>query len=264
MPHAQRSLAYGRVAPEYAASGISASFRPRTGPAGRPRGAGDPRTGPDAFPVSRSGLPPAERAFGGAAALAAPRELVGGRRGPGPRSPRRRPDRRPAKPRRSRLRDRWQGQHLLQARSAPPGRGIGTGMRAAVLHLAFAGIDAAEATSGAFDDNTPSLTVSRKLGYQLDGGGRHAVRGRATTTRRLRLSRVQWQKNQRIPVSITGLARCRPLSGLGDDGRHELAAPATMRSVRLRCAEPPRTALGSTHLRLLRAHMESTSSSCGA
>jgi hypothetical protein len=36
--------------------------------------------------------------------------------------------------------------------------GIGTEMRAAVLHLAFAGIDAAEATSGAFDDNTSSLT----------------------------------------------------------------------------------------------------------
>ena len=54
--------------------------------------------------------------------------------------------------------------------------------------------------------------VSRKLGYELDGIERHAVHGRATTTRRLRLSRVQWQKNQRIPVSITGLARCRPLS----------------------------------------------------
>jgi RimJ/RimL family protein N-acetyltransferase len=130
----------------------------------------------------------------------------------------------PANPRRSRLRDRWQGQHHLLARSAPPGRGIGTEMRAAVLHLAFAAIDATEATSGAFDDNTPSLTVSRKLGYQLDGIERHAVRGRATTTRRLRLSRVQWQ-NQRIPVSITGLARCRPLFGLEDGGRHELAAP---------------------------------------
>ena len=159
-----------------------------------------------ASPCPRSGLPPAERAFGGAAALAAPRELVGGRLAPGPRSPRRRPDRRPAEPRRSRLRDRWQGQHLLLARSAPPGRGIGTERRATGLHLAFAGIDATKATSGAFDDNTPSLTVSRKLGYELDGIERHAVRGRATTTRRLRLSRVQWQKNQRIPVSITGLA----------------------------------------------------------
>jgi hypothetical protein len=66
----------------------------------------------------------------------------------------------------------------------------------------------------------------QELGYELHGIERHAVRGRATTTRRLRLSRVQWQKNQRIPVSITGLARCRPLAGLEDDGRNELAAPA--------------------------------------
>jgi hypothetical protein len=72
----------------------------------------------------------------------------------------------------------------------------------------------------------PIRDVSGKLGYELDGIERHAVRGRATTTRRLRLSRVQWQKNQRIPVSITGRARCRPLSGLEDDGRDELAAPA--------------------------------------
>jgi RimJ/RimL family protein N-acetyltransferase len=37
------------------------------------------------------------------------------------------------------------------------GSGIGTQMRAAVLHLAFAGLGATDAISGAFDDNIPSL-----------------------------------------------------------------------------------------------------------
>ncbi len=43
-------------------------------------------------------------------------------------------------------------------------------MRAAVLHLAFAGLGAQHAVSGAHDHNTASLTVSRKLGYRDDGG----------------------------------------------------------------------------------------------
>ena len=37
------------------------------------------------------------------------------------------------------------------------GRGIGKEMRAAILHLAFAGLGAVEANSGAWHDNTRSL-----------------------------------------------------------------------------------------------------------
>jgi len=94
------------------------------------------------------------------------------------------------------------------------GRGLGTEMRAAGLHLAFAGLGAAEATSGAFDDNAPSLRVSEKLGYEPDGIERLAKNGQVTTTRRLRLSRARWEKSDRIPVSITGLQPCLPLFGL--------------------------------------------------
>ncbi len=39
-------------------------------------------------------------------------------------------------------------------------------MRAAVLHLAFAGLEAEYADSDAFTDNAASLGVSRKLGYR--------------------------------------------------------------------------------------------------
>src|SRR2546428_4985621 len=45
------------------------------------------------------------------------------------------------------------------------GRGIGKEMRAAVFHLAFEGLGARRATSGAFDDNPASLAISRALGY---------------------------------------------------------------------------------------------------
>lgn len=93
------------------------------------------------------------------------------------------------------------------------GRGIGTEMRAAVLHLAFAGLDATDATSGAFADNSPSLRVSEKLGYEPDGIRRLTVRGKATVQRRVRLSRAKWESLQRTTVGIDGLTPCLPLLG---------------------------------------------------
>ncbi|MFC6593342.1 GNAT family protein [Kitasatospora paranensis] len=97
-------------------------------------------------------------------------------------------------------------------------QGIGTEMRAAVLHLAFEGLKALEAMSGAFEDNASSLAVSQKHGYELDGIDRHVVRGQPTTTRRLRLTRVRWETHQHVPVSISGLAPCLPMFGLPDGG----------------------------------------------
>jgi RimJ/RimL family protein N-acetyltransferase len=96
------------------------------------------------------------------------------------------------------------------------GQGIGTEMRAAALHLAFAGLDANDATSGAFDDNEASLRVSEKLGYESDGIERLAAHGRSTVTRRLRLTRSRWEATDRPPVSISGLSLCLPMFGLHD------------------------------------------------
>jgi RimJ/RimL family protein N-acetyltransferase len=95
------------------------------------------------------------------------------------------------------------------------GQGIGTEMRAAVLHLAFAGLDAEEATSGALEHNEASLGVSRKLGYRPDGHQRHAVRGSMTVERRLCLTRADWERHRSVPVSIEGLAPCLPLMDAG-------------------------------------------------
>lgn len=99
------------------------------------------------------------------------------------------------------------------------GRGIGTEMRIAALHLAFVGLGATDAVSGAFEDNVSSLRVSEKLGYEPDGIERLAARGQVTTTRRLRLSRDRWEASGRVPVTVTGLARCLPLFGLPGGGR---------------------------------------------
>ncbi|MGW1175649.1 GNAT family N-acetyltransferase [Kitasatospora sp. NPDC002543] len=98
--------------------------------------------------------------------------------------------------------------------TAHQNQGIGTEMRAAVLHLAFAGLDAAEARSGAFEDNPSSYAVSRKHGYEPDGTTRHAVRGRPVTERRLRLTRHRWQDHRTAPVTVDGLTPCLPLFGL--------------------------------------------------
>jgi RimJ/RimL family protein N-acetyltransferase len=94
------------------------------------------------------------------------------------------------------------------------GQGIGTQMRAAVLHLAFQGLGAQQAVSAAFEDNPASLGVSRKLGYRDDGIEWHVVRGRPVLTRRLRLVRADWEAARTVPVQIHGLQRCLPQFGL--------------------------------------------------
>lgn len=101
------------------------------------------------------------------------------------------------------------------------GDGIGTEMRAAVLHLAFAGLDAQWANSGAFADNAPSLGVSRKLGYAENGVTRRVRRGEPADEVGLRMSRADWERHRRTPVEIEGLEPCLPLFGL--DGTRETA-----------------------------------------
>ncbi len=99
------------------------------------------------------------------------------------------------------------------------GLGIGTEMRAAVLHLAFAGLGAEYATSRAFADNPASLGVSRKLGYAADGEDRQVSRGQPVRTLRLRLDRQTWASRQTLPVTITGLEPCLPLFDLAPGRR---------------------------------------------
>jgi RimJ/RimL family protein N-acetyltransferase len=85
------------------------------------------------------------------------------------------------------------------------GRGIGTEMRAAVLHLAFAGLGATSAVSSAFADNPASNGVSRRLGYELNGTDIRERRGEAAVQNRYRLTRDRWAADATVAVDIHGL-----------------------------------------------------------
>jgi RimJ/RimL family protein N-acetyltransferase len=92
------------------------------------------------------------------------------------------------------------------------GHGIGTEMRRAVVHFAFAGLGADYATTNAFDDNPASLTVTRKLGYQDDGITVHNRQGSPAILRRFRLARDAW--TDQPDIEIHNLTPCLPLLGL--------------------------------------------------
>lgn len=93
------------------------------------------------------------------------------------------------------------------------GRGIGTEMRAAVLHLAFEGLGAQYLTSGAMTDNARSLRVSSRLGYRPDGSEVLSVRGEARPHQRLRLDRAGWEAHRTVPVELHGLEPSLALFG---------------------------------------------------
>ncbi|TMR20618.1 GNAT family N-acetyltransferase [Nonomuraea turkmeniaca] len=92
------------------------------------------------------------------------------------------------------------------------GKGIGTEMRTAVLHLAFAGLGATHAVTEAFDDNPASLAVTRKLGYREDGITIYDRRGEPAVSRRFRLFAEDWTEPPGF--EIHGLSACLPLFGL--------------------------------------------------
>ncbi len=94
------------------------------------------------------------------------------------------------------------------------GRGIGREMRAAVLHLAFDGLGAELATSGAFEDNYASLAVSRSLGYVDNGWDLTARDGLPVRDVRLVLDRAAWESTRRDDIRVDGLEPCLPLLGL--------------------------------------------------
>lgn len=94
------------------------------------------------------------------------------------------------------------------------GRGIGTEMRAAVLHLGFDGLGGLVAESGAFADNPASHAVSAKLGYVPNGERRERRRGEAATMLGLRLDRDVWAPRRRDDITIDGLEACLAMFGV--------------------------------------------------
>jgi RimJ/RimL family protein N-acetyltransferase len=81
-------------------------------------------------------------------------------------------------------------------------------MREAILHLAFAGLEAEEALSGAFEDNAASLATSRAVGYQENGQARGQRRDSSGRTLRFRMGRDAWEQRRRDDIEIVGLEDC--------------------------------------------------------
>ena len=106
------------------------------------------------------------------------------------------------------------GSWLTRARQ---GAGVGREMRAAALALAFEGLGATHCTTGAFEDNAPSLGVTRSLGYEADGWSVRARKGVPVRLLRFRIDRERWSAHRSHEVAIEGLEACLPLFGLGPD-----------------------------------------------
>ena len=104
---------------------------------------------------------------------------------------------------------------------APEARrsGIGFEMRAAILHLAFAGMNASEAESEAFRDNAASNRVSEKLGYETNGVSWASRRGDNAQLQRWRLTRESWQEHKRDDIELSGVEAT--LAALGLSGMKE-------------------------------------------
>ena len=104
----------------------------------------------------------------------------------------------------------WLGQ-------AHQGRGIGKEMRAAVLHLAFAGFGATAAHTSAFADNPRSLGVTRSLGYEPNGWRVDDREGKPIEHELWILTRERWLERRRDDITIEGLTDdVLELLGLGE------------------------------------------------
>jgi RimJ/RimL family protein N-acetyltransferase len=102
----------------------------------------------------------------------------------------------------------WLGQEFQ-------GRGIGKEMRLATLHLGFVGFGAAIATTNAFEDNGPSLGVTRSLGYAENGHTWKVRRDVRTRSLVFEMTRESFDATvRRDDVTLEGVEACLPVLGL--------------------------------------------------
>lgn len=108
----------------------------------------------------------------------------------------------------------WMGQEFQ-------GRGLGTKMRALMLHLLFDGLGTRVVTSTAYADNPASNRVSLKTGYEPDGSYEVVRDQRPTvlnryvmTAQRFATQRVALGRLLGAPVTLEGTeAVCKQLAG---------------------------------------------------
>ncbi len=102
-------------------------------------------------------------------------------------------------------------------------QGIGTRMRAVMLHACFEGLGASDVTSSAFEDNTASNAISRRTGYEPDGIDRIVRDGEASTLIRYRMTKDRWERERAanaeligVPVELTGFEAFRTQLDVAD------------------------------------------------
>ncbi|HIZ35681.1 MAG TPA: GNAT family N-acetyltransferase [Candidatus Ruania gallistercoris] len=91
----------------------------------------------------------------------------------------------------------WLGQ-------AHQGQGLGTRMRALVLHVAFQGFGAHTATTSAWADNPASNAVSRRLGYRPNGSSRQVREGVPTEHWHYRMDRADYRTHAAAHAELLG------------------------------------------------------------
>ncbi|MFF5768908.1 GNAT family N-acetyltransferase [Streptomyces californicus] len=101
----------------------------------------------------------------------------------------------------------WLGRHLQ-------GHGFGTQMRAAALHLAFAGLGAERVISTAFADNAASRRVSEKFGYESNGVRHLAVDHHLVEAHDAVLTSERWHGQDRRLTRVEGFDECRHMFGV--------------------------------------------------
>jgi RimJ/RimL family protein N-acetyltransferase len=94
------------------------------------------------------------------------------------------------------------------------GQGLGKEMRMACLALAFDGLDAEFALTGAWHDNAASLGVTRSLGYVEEGRRRELRRGVADEIVGFRMTCAQWEAIRRDDIELVGIDCARSFLGL--------------------------------------------------
>lgn len=97
--------------------------------------------------------------------------------------------------------------------AAHQGQGLGTEMRAGALALAFNGLGAESAGTGAFDDNTASLGVTASLGYRPNGWAWAPRRGERGRVLKFVLERADWEQRMRDDQRLQRIA----VEGLGPE-----------------------------------------------
>lgn len=95
------------------------------------------------------------------------------------------------------------------------GAGIGKEMRIATLHLGFLGFGAQRATTGAWEDNGPSLGVTNSLGYVANGHRAAVRKGIECSERRFEMMRDDFlTRLRRDDITVSGVDDCLALLGL--------------------------------------------------